>query len=187
MALTLIAVVLALVLGHVAPGLVGLRRYGWFIAWLHWLGRVFGGQSVWQGRFGLLIGVGVPVALVGVGQFFLDDQAYGLPAFGYALLALLYTWGPRDLDLDVNLVIAATDPESRRGAAATLFPEGGDPGIERPALVQAGFRCPGHSCTGCGSRTAGPRRRCSEPSRSPSCPTAVRPDRSGRAASIPRS
>jgi len=141
MALTLIAVVLSLILGHVAPGLSALRRYGWFIAWLHWLGEVFGGQSVWQGRFGLLLGVGLPVALVGVGQFFLADQAFGLPAFGYALLALVYTWGPRDLDLDVNQVIAAGDPESRREAAAALFPEGGDPVIEGPALVEAVFRC----------------------------------------------
>ena len=37
--LTLIAVVLALVLGHVAPAWPRLRRYGWFISWLQWLGR----------------------------------------------------------------------------------------------------------------------------------------------------
>ena len=141
MALTLIAVVLALVFGRLAPGLIALRRYGWFIAWLQWLGRVFGGQSVWQGRFGLLIGVGLPVALVGAGQWLLDDRAYGLPAFGFALLALLYTWGPRDLDLDVDTVIEATDPEARRAAAASLFPEGGEPVIEGPALVEAVFRC----------------------------------------------
>jgi len=141
MALTLIAVGLALVFGRLAPGLIALRRYGWFIAWLQWLGRVFGGQSVWQGRFGLLIGVGLPVALVGAGQWLLDDRAYGLPAFGFALLALLYTWGPRDLDLDVDTVIEATDPEARRAAAASLFPEGGEPVIEGPALVEAVFRC----------------------------------------------
>lgn len=141
MALTLIAVVLALVFGRLAPGLIALRRYGWFITWLQWLGRVFGGQSVWQGRFGLLIGVGLPVALVGAGQWLLDDRAYGLPAFGFALLALLYTWGPRDLDLDVDTVIEATDPEARRAAAASLFPEGGEPVIEGPALVEAVFRC----------------------------------------------
>lgn len=141
MALTLIAVVLALVLGHIAPGLVALRRYGWFIAWLQWLGRLFGGQSAWQGRFGLLLGVGLPVVLVGAVQWFASGHAYGLPAFGFALLALLYTWGPRDLDLDVNTVIEAADPESRRLAAASLFPEGGEPVIEGPALVEAVFRC----------------------------------------------
>ena len=141
MALTLIAVVLALVLGHVAPGLIGLRRYGWFIGWLQWLGRLFAGQSAWQGRFGLLLGVGLPVLLVAVVQLALDDHWYGLPLFCFALVVLIYTWGPRDLDLDVDAVIEARDPTSRRSAAVSLFPEGGEPVIEGPSLVEAVFRC----------------------------------------------
>ena len=141
MALTLIAVVLALVLGHVAPGLIGLRRYGWFVGWLHWLGRLFGGQSAWQGRFGLLLGVGLPALLVAVVQLLLNDHFYGLPLFLFALAALIYTWGPRDLDLDVDAVINARDADARRVAAASLFPEGGEPVIEGPSLVEAVFRC----------------------------------------------
>ena len=39
MALTLIAVVLSLVLGHVLPALPTLRRYDWFVAWLQATGR----------------------------------------------------------------------------------------------------------------------------------------------------
>jgi AmpE protein len=141
MALTLIAVVLALVLGHVAPGLIGLRRYGWFVSWLQWLGRLFGGQSAWQGRFGLLLGVGIPVLVIAVVQLLLRDHFYGLPLFGFALAALIYTWGPRDLDLDVDAVIDARDADARRVAAESLFPEGGDPVIEGPSLVEAVFRC----------------------------------------------
>ena len=141
MALTLIAVVLALVLGHVAPGLVGMRSYDWFIGWLHWLGRLFGGQTAWQGRFGLLLGIGLPVVLIAAVQLLLGDRFYGLPLFAFALAALVYTWGPRDLDLDVDSVIAARDGEARRAAAAALFPEGGEPLIEGPSLVEAVFRC----------------------------------------------
>lgn len=141
MALTLIAVVLALVLGHVAPGLIGLRRYDWFIHWLQWLGGSFAGKSVWQGRIGLLLGVGLPVLLVAALQFLLNEHLYGLPLFVFALAALIYTWGPRDLDLDVDKVIEARDPAARREAAAALFPEGGEPVIEGPNLVEAVFRC----------------------------------------------
>ena len=141
MALTLIAVVLALVLGHVAPGLIGLRRYDWFIAWLQWLGRLFAGQSVWQGRFGLLLGVGVPVLLTAGVQWLLWGNFYGLPLFLFALAVLVYSWGPRDLDLDVDAVIEARDAPSRRAAAEALFPEGGEPVIEGPSLVEAVFRC----------------------------------------------
>jgi AmpE protein len=139
--LALIAVVLALVLGHVAPGLGSVRRYGWFIGWLHWLGRVFAGQGAWQGWLGLLLAVGVPVLAVGAVQWALDERWYGLPLFVFALAALVYTWGPRDLELDVDKVVDARDPAERRAAAAALFPEGGDPVIEGPALVEAVFRC----------------------------------------------
>ncbi len=141
MALTLIAVVLSLVLGHVAPGLISFRRYGWFVSWLHWLGRWFAGQSAWRGRFGLLLAVGLPIGLVGALQWLLADHVYGLPLFGFALAVLIYTWGPRDLDLDVDAVIEARNATDRRAAAAALFPEGGEPVIEGPPLVEAVFRC----------------------------------------------
>lgn len=141
MALTLIAVVLALVVGHIVPGLMALRRYGWFVFWLSLLGKLFHGQTIWQGRFGALFAIGLPVIIVAVVQYFLAGLWYGLPGFIFALIVLLYTWGPRDLDLDVDKVVDATDLESRREAATALFPEGGEPTLEGPSLVEAVFRC----------------------------------------------
>ena len=76
MALTLIAVVLSLVLGHVLPGVMALRRYDWFVAWLQTLSRAFGGQTAWQGRFGLLLAVGLPVAVIGLVQWALADDGH---------------------------------------------------------------------------------------------------------------
>jgi AmpE protein len=140
-ALTLIAVVLALVLGHIVPSLLAVRRYDWFIAWLQWLGRLLGGQSAWQGRFGLLLAAGLPVLAVAGLQWLLGDRVYGLPLFAFSLALLIYTWGPRDLDWDVDAVIEARDGEARRAAAARLFPEGGEPVLEGPSLVEAVFRC----------------------------------------------
>jgi AmpE protein len=139
MSAALIAVVVSLLLGHVVPSLPSLRRYDWFIGWLHWLGRQSGGE--WPNRVGLLIAVGLPLLAVGAAQFLIDDAWYGLPAFGFALLALLYAWGPRDLSLDVEEVIEARGPEARRAAAVALFPEGGEPVVEGPTLVAAVFRC----------------------------------------------
>ena len=139
MSAALIAVVVSLLLGHLLPSLPALRRYDWFIGWLHWLGRQAGGE--WPNRVGLLIAVGLPLAAVGAAQFLIDDAWYGLPAFGFALLALLYAWGPRDLSLDVEEVIEANGPEARRAAAVALFPEGGEPVVEGPTLVAAVFRC----------------------------------------------
>ena len=141
MDLALIAVVVALVLGHVAPGLGSVRRYGWFIAWLRASGGVVSGTGPWPGRIGLLLSIGLPVLAIGLLQWALGDRWYGLPLFFFALAALIYTWGPRDLELDVEAVVEARDPGERRAAAAALFPEGGEPVIEGPSLVEAVFRC----------------------------------------------
>lgn len=141
MAWTLVAVVLALVLGHVAPALSQLRGYAWFIEWLRLFARSAGGEGAWSGRLGLLLAIGLPVLVVASAQWLLDDRLYGLPGFGFALLVLVYTWGPRDLDLDVDAVIEAGNQEARRSAAEALFPEGGEPVLEGPSLVEAVFRC----------------------------------------------
>jgi AmpE protein len=141
MALTLIAVVLALVLGHVVPSLLAVRRYDWYVAWLRWFARLLAGDSTLQGRIGILFAVGLPALAVAVVQLLLDGHGYGLPLFVFSLLVLVYTWGPRDLDLDVEAVVDARDNEARRKAALALFPEGGDPVMEGPSLVEAVFRC----------------------------------------------
>jgi AmpE protein len=141
MALTLIAVVLALVLGHVVPSLLAVRRYDWYVAWLRWFARLLAGDSTLQGRIGVLFAVGLPALAVAAVQLLLDGHGYGLPLFVFSLLVLVYTWGPRDLDLDVEAVVDARDNEARRKAAHALFPEGGDPVIEGPSLVEAVFRC----------------------------------------------
>jgi AmpE protein len=61
--------------------------------------------------------------------------------FYFSPTSVIYTWGPRDLELDVEAVVDARDPAERRAAAAALFPEGGEPVIEGPTLVEAVFRC----------------------------------------------
>ena len=51
MSLTLIAVVIALVLGHVAPSLASaVRDYGWYRHWLRWLDGRFPTDGFWHGR-----------------------------------------------------------------------------------------------------------------------------------------
>jgi len=141
MSITLIAVVIALVVGHTLPALVALRRYDWFIHWLEWLGVQFGARDAWRGPWGLLAAVGPPLLLVLLLQIGLRGAAYGLLSFLFALVALFYAWGPRDLDHDVEAVVEAENAETRRAAAARLFPERGEPSLDGGALVEAVFRC----------------------------------------------
>ena len=56
MSITLLAVVVALVLGHVAPGLVtSAREFTWFGRWLRWLDAQSGDAMFWNGRYGIVL------------------------------------------------------------------------------------------------------------------------------------
>lgn len=140
MSAVLIAVILALVLGHAVPQLAAMRRYDAFSAWLDWLGARLGTQGFHASRFGLLLSLGLPLLLIGAIQALLAERVFGLPAFLFALAVLFWCWGPRDLDLDVDAIVDAPDAERRRVAAAALFEPGQDVRTDAASLVAGVFQ-----------------------------------------------
>lgn len=120
---TLFAVVVALVIGHLAPSFAAaVRDDGWYRALLEWLHRRFRDDAFWRGRWGLLLGL-VPVVLVVGGlQWLLDGVVFGLPALLFGVATVFYAWGPRDLDVDVAAAVDADDAAGRREALARLRP-----------------------------------------------------------------
>lgn len=142
MSITLVAVVVALVLGHMAPALAtSTRQFHWYGRWLHWLSEHFPEGSVWRGRYGIAIALLPPLLLVALLQWALDEPVYGLIGLLFGIAVLVYAWGPRDLDVDVEAVIDAHDTQARREAIARLWPQD-EPMIttDGPALVEAVFR-----------------------------------------------
>ena len=137
MSTTLVAVIVALLLGHFVRPLAVLRQHGWFVAWLDVLGR----EGAAFRPVALVLGLALPLAALAVLQWWIDEWAYGLPTMLLGLAALFYAWGPRDLDLDVDAVIEAEGHEARREAAKPLFPQRDDLRIEGGPLVEAVFRC----------------------------------------------
>lgn len=137
MSITLVAVIAALLLGHVAKPLGVLRHHDGFIAWLGVLGAEGGSLR----RAALWFGLGLPLLLLAALQWWLSGWAYGLPSLLLGIAGLFYAWGPRDLDLDVEAVIEAEGAEARREAAKPLFPQRDDVVIEGGPLVEAVFRC----------------------------------------------
>jgi AmpE protein len=134
---TLVAVVAALVLGHVVPALVASRRrFHWFSRWLDWIGTHAGEGGFWQGRSGIWLGLLPPVLLVLLAQVLLYDRLWGLPSLLFGVIVLVCAWGPRDLDIDVEAALDASDPETRRARLAQLAPEPG-------ATVLEGHLLPG--------------------------------------------
>lgn len=141
MAATLLAVIAALAIGHLAPGIaVGLRRYGWYADWLRWLDAQFPAGSFWRGRYGIVLALALPLLVVGLLQWVSDRPLWGLVGLLFDIVVLFHCWGPRDLDHDVAAVIDAPDANQRRAAAARLWPRDERAQLDGPALVEAVFR-----------------------------------------------
>lgn len=141
MAATLLAVIVALAVGHLAPDIAtGVRQYGWYGSWLRWLNAQFPEGSVWRGTWGIALALVVPLLVVGLFQLALDQPLWGFVGLLFDVAVLFYCWGPRDLDLDVAAVLDAPDATARRTAAARLFPHGAGVQLDGGSLVEAVFR-----------------------------------------------
>lgn len=132
---TVMAVVAALMIGHAMPQISQWRNFSWFERWLDFLQYQLLPKPSWQGAWGLLACIALPALAVGLLVHWLD----GFFAFLVALATMLYTWGPRDLDLDVNAVIAAEGIEAKEAAAKALYEEGQSVSLDGPVVVAAVF------------------------------------------------
>ncbi len=113
---TLIAAVIALVVGHALPDLGRLRRFDWLPAWTRLVDRL-GGVAPW---ISVLLVLLPPLLLLGLLQWALAGKAFGLASLALGVVVLFYAWGPRDLDLDVEAVATAPDADRRASALESL-------------------------------------------------------------------
>lgn len=142
MATALLAVIVSIVLSHSLPELGRLRHYGWFEGWLRGDLNPFVATAWWQGRFGGLCSVGLPVLVIAIPQFLFHGLGYGLPSFLLATVVLFYCWGPRDLDADIGAVTHAEDRDARLAALQSIPTDPPSPplGLDGRSLVDAVFR-----------------------------------------------
>lgn len=140
MSITLIATIVALVLGHLAPSFAAaVRHYSRYRDLIVWLNNRFGEDSFWRGRWGIVLALLPALLLVGLLQGALDGRLWGISGLLFGTAVLFLAWGPRDLDRDVDAILDAPDATARRERVEQLVAEaktaGGGSG-----LVESAFR-----------------------------------------------
>ena len=124
MSAALVAVVLSLVLDHLAPAAQRLRHHDRASALLAAALAEGQRQPLLSSPWGWLVLIAAPLLALLAVQWLLADLLFGLLLFLLQLAVLFLCWGPRDLDLDVEALAGAADPQTRAEALHRL--SGGD-------------------------------------------------------------
>lgn len=122
--MVLIAVGLALLVNQLASGLPRIRSADWLARWLHLISATLHRVPGMGGTAGFLLMLLPPVLVVGGLQHWLRLEGLVVVEFALASLVLVYSWGPRNLDEDVDQIVGADDGESARMRAEAML--GGD-------------------------------------------------------------
>lgn len=113
MAVKLVAILIVLAICRALPDLIRLRDFSWLHAWLDKLGKP-------SATTVLVLGVGLPALIVALIQAGTDHILLGLIAVAFSVVVLYYSWGPRDLERDVETVVKAPDSDRRAVALRAL-------------------------------------------------------------------
>jgi AmpE protein len=140
--MTIIAILLAFGLCHFIRELGRFRKSQWLTTWVDFSNDAFGKLPRWADVVGFLVITAVPlVVLLLINQLLIA----ALGSTGYFLLALvvlIYSFGPQDLDTDVAEIVDAEDEDLRATALEKLLgkpvPENHDDA--RAAAVESVFR-----------------------------------------------
>jgi len=119
--MTIISILIAFTLCHLVRNLRLLRRFEWVNPFIKtcndWLNFLPG----WSGATGFFVILGLPLLAI----YLLNSLLFGLlgqlGSFLFSIAILIYTFGPRDLDVDVRCVIRAKNEDDQKEALETLL------------------------------------------------------------------
>ncbi len=119
--MTIIAILLAFGLCYFIRDLGRLHRFDWLKGFASGCNRALGKLPGWAGVSGFLFFILLPLIIVGL----VDHLATGLlgilGGFLLSVLVLIYTFGPHDLDTDIDAIIHAEDDEAQARALQNLL------------------------------------------------------------------
>ena len=119
--MTIISILIAFTLCHFVRELRQLRRFEWFESFTKFGNDKLGKLPGWNGITGFLILLGLPLLAAYLVNSLMFSTLGHIGEFLLAIVMLVYTFGPRDLDIDVRKVIHADDQEEQKEALETLL------------------------------------------------------------------
>ena len=119
--MTIISILLAFTLCHFVRELRHLRRYEWVGAYTGFCNERCKGLPGWSGATGFLVIIGLPLLLAFVVNNLLYSVLGQLGEFIFAIAILVYTFGPRDLDIDVRCIFKSENEEQQKEALEVLL------------------------------------------------------------------
>jgi len=103
--MTLVSILLTFALEYFFGALDRVRNYAWFEHWVRWLESRCAAQAFWNGAAGVVLTLGVPVAVVGLTGNALAALNV-VAVFLFATAVLIYSLGP-DLNSRIDQYLAA--------------------------------------------------------------------------------
>lgn len=119
--MTIISILIAFALCHFVRELRHLRRFGWLTTFTKHCNDKLKKLPGWSGPTGFLFFLAVPLLVAYLANRLLFSALGTNGEFLLAIAVLIYTFGPRDLDIDVRDVIHAEDEDKQQQALETLL------------------------------------------------------------------
>ncbi len=119
--MTIISILIAFALCHFVRELRHLRRFAWLTAFTKHCNAKLKKLPGWSGPTGFLFILAVPILAVYLANRLLFSTLGPIGEFLLAIAVLIYTFGPRDLDIDVRKVIRAETDEEQKHALEMLL------------------------------------------------------------------
>lgn len=119
--MTIISILIAFALCHFVRELRHLRRFEWVTTFTRHCNDKLKNVPGWSGPTGFLVILGLPLLAAFLINSLLFSALGLIGTFLFAIVMLIYTFGPRDLDIDVRGVIQAEDDEKQMEALESLL------------------------------------------------------------------
>lgn len=137
--MTIISILIAFALCHFVRELRRLRRFEWMSSFTKFCNDNLKKIPGWSGPTGFIVILGLPLLAAYLLNSLMFTVLGQIGVFLFAIAMLVYTFGPRDLDIDVRKVIHADDEDEQKEALEALL--GGPVPEDRDDCQTAAINC----------------------------------------------